>query len=775
MMALDHRSKVLLISIFVLVCFTQRISAQSPSGWKTLSGKTPLVIARGGLSGLFPDQTLPAYVAAINNSLYEAVMFCDLQLSKDGVGICRSDLRLDNSTNIDLLFPNQGNSYVVNGKNISGYFSIDYTADIFLNNISAKQSFQSRPYNFDGIYPLLTPEDITTPQNNPAAFWLNVQYSMFFEKHNLSMSSYVISLSKSMTLNYISSTEVGFLQAIAPRFRRTKTKLILMLLGKEDVDPSTNETYGSLVKNLTFVKTFAAGITVPKDYIWPVDSKLYLQAPTSLVQDAHSAGLEIFASQFANDEYGMSYNYSYDPIREYLQFVDNKKFAVDGILTDFSVTASEAIACYAQNNASTSSKAGKPLIISHNGASGDYPGCTDIAYQAAIRDGADYIDCSVQITKDGVPICRESPDLTIGTNILSNSAFYPSRLKTVTGINEMVLDTPNNKPGIFTFDLMWKEIQSLTPNIYSPFSKDFGLSRNPAQANAGKYMNLSSFLEFAQSQGHARVIINIENARAIALARNLSIVEPTISALNMSGYNNMTNRIMIQSDDSAVLMEFKQRTKFKLVYVVDETIISIPDSTIREIKTFSDAVVLNRNIVFPASSSFLVLATDIVQQMHHYNMSVFISALRNEFASLAFDYLSDPTLEIHSFASLAKADGLITDFPATASAYLGNACLGRRTGTEYSMYLAAPGIIEEAISPQSMPPALAPAPVLSTVSESPLPAVTQASAPATDSSSPNVAAAAPQVQSKPSNACHSRQSLSVSLLIGLFILFLYYN
>ena len=43
---------------------------------------------------------------------------------------------------------------------------------------------------------------------------------------------------------------------------------------------------------------------------------------------------------------------------------------------------------------------GKPLIISHNGASGDYPGCTDIAYQAAIRDGADYIDCSVQITKD---------------------------------------------------------------------------------------------------------------------------------------------------------------------------------------------------------------------------------------------------------------------------------------------------------------------------------------------------------------------------------------
>ena len=102
-----------------------------------------------------------------------------------------------------------------------------------------------------------------------------------------------------------------------------------------------------------------------------------------------------------------------------------------------------------------------PLIISHNGASGDYPGCTDVAYQAAIRDGADYIDCSVQITKDGVPICRESPDLTTGTNILSNSVYYPSYLKQVQGINKMVLDQANTDPGIFTFDLTWKEIQSL--------------------------------------------------------------------------------------------------------------------------------------------------------------------------------------------------------------------------------------------------------------------------------------------------------------------------
>jgi len=146
-----------------------------------------------------------------------------------------------------------------------------------------------------------------------------------------------------MKVDYISSTEVGFLQAIAPCITRKKEKAVLRLLGKEDIDPSINQTYGSILNNLTFVKTFAAGILLHKDYIWPVNTNLYLQAPTTLVQDAHSAGLEIFAANFANDEFGMSYNYSYDPVREYLQFVDNKNFAVDGVLTDFPVAASEAI------------------------------------------------------------------------------------------------------------------------------------------------------------------------------------------------------------------------------------------------------------------------------------------------------------------------------------------------------------------------------------------------------------------------------------------------
>ena len=97
------------------------------------------------------------------------------------------------------------------------------------------------------------------------------------------------------------------------------------------------------MKDLKSIKEFAVGILVPKTYIWPVEKDQYLApSPTSLVKDAHAIGLEVYASGFANDIV-LSYNYSYDPSAEYLQFIDNPDFSVDGVLTDFPVTASGAV------------------------------------------------------------------------------------------------------------------------------------------------------------------------------------------------------------------------------------------------------------------------------------------------------------------------------------------------------------------------------------------------------------------------------------------------
>lgn len=155
------------------------------------------------------------------------------------------------------------------------------------------------------------------------------------------MRNYTISLYKQVVINYISSPEEDFLRGISARIS-PKTKLIFRFQPEELKDPSTNRTYGSLIKNLTHIKTFASGILVPKGYIWNVTNDNYLMDHTSVVSDAHKAGLEVYAADFANDNL-FSYNYSYDPVAEYLQFIDKGDFSVDGFLTDYPITPSEAI------------------------------------------------------------------------------------------------------------------------------------------------------------------------------------------------------------------------------------------------------------------------------------------------------------------------------------------------------------------------------------------------------------------------------------------------
>ena len=159
------------------------------------------------------------------------------------------------------------------------------------------------------------------------------------------MKSFVISASRSGIVNYISSPEVNFLRSIVTQFKESPTKLIFHFLGQNDIEPTTNQTYNSLLVNLTYIKTFASGILVPKTYIWPLDRDLYLRPHTSVVLDAHSKGLEVFASDFSNDV-PFAYDYNYDPVAECLNFIDNGNFSVDGMLSDFPITPSEAIGIF---------------------------------------------------------------------------------------------------------------------------------------------------------------------------------------------------------------------------------------------------------------------------------------------------------------------------------------------------------------------------------------------------------------------------------------------
>ncbi|CAN7122693.1 unnamed protein product [Brassica rapa subsp. narinosa] len=131
-------STVLLNSIVLIQLFAAQIDAKgSKSPWQTFSCDAPLVIARGGFSGLFPDSSIDAYNFAMQTSVAGAVLCCDVQLTKGGHGVSFPDLKLNNASNIGDIYPNRQKSYPVNGVTTQGWFTIDFSLRD-LNNVSCK-------------------------------------------------------------------------------------------------------------------------------------------------------------------------------------------------------------------------------------------------------------------------------------------------------------------------------------------------------------------------------------------------------------------------------------------------------------------------------------------------------------------------------------------------------------------------------------------------------------------------------------------------------------
>ncbi|KAJ3679737.1 hypothetical protein LUZ60_017748 [Juncus effusus] len=728
---------------FFILLHLSLVSAQTT--WKTLSGKAPTVVAKGGFSGLFPDSSQFAYLFALSVSAKSTILQCDVRLTKDLLGICLPSLKMDNCTDIAQIYPKGTSSYDVNGVSVSGYFPIDFNSTD-LSQVSLVQSIYTRSDKFDSsLLPILAVQDIATKFKSPP-LWLNIEHDAFYTQHKLSMKTYIQGIVKTVKVNYISSPEISFLTSIST-VASNQTKLIFKFLDLDLLEPSTNQTYSSLLSNLTFIKTIASGILVPKTYIWPVSADNYLLPYNSVVLDAHKVGLEVYAGNFANDNY-FSYNYSSDPLAEYLSYIDNGKFSVDGFVTEFPNTPSAAIGCFTNLNLTNKSH-GKPLIISHNGASGDYPDCTDLAYQYAVDGGADIIDCPVQVTKDGILVCMGSINLIDDTTVAKST--FVARMSNVPDLQ--------SGQGIYTFNLTWSEINKLKPQISAPLSM-YKVVRNPRYTNAGTFMKLDDFLTFAKTKDLAGVLITVENAQFITQKLNFDIVSSVLKTLNTTGYGTPTSPpVTIQSTSSSVLISFKEKSpnKLSLLYTLNEEVSDADAASLSDMKRFADAVAVEKQSVFPLNHHFTTTQTKLVKNLQAQGFSVYVYVLMNEFLSQAWDYFDDPTVEINSFVQGAGVDGVITDFPLTARRYKVNTCQNLGNNTPSYMMPAQPGGLLKLISTPAQPPALAPLPVLtdSDVAESPLLTTTNQNAPPPSLASPRLSSGA---------------SVSV-LIVALYVLF----
>ena len=166
-------------------------------------------------------------------------------------------------------------------------------------------------------------------------------------------------------------------------------------------------------------------------------------------------------------------------------------------------------------------------------------------------------------------------------------------------------------------------------------------------------------------------LMPIQNAAYLASKKGLDIVDSVNKALSNATFDKQqTQQVLIQSDDSSVLSKFQGVPAYKRLLHINEEIGDAPKQTVDEIKKYADGVVVARPSLISIENGFAKAQTNVLDKMHAANISVYVFVLRNEFVALPFDFYADPMVELATYVAGLQVDGVITEFPGTASKYM---------------------------------------------------------------------------------------------------------
>jgi len=360
----------------------------------TLDGNPPLVIAHRGASGQLPEQTLEAYARAIE--LGADVIEMDLVSTKDGVLIARHDPNLAISTDVAKhpRFASRKKTIKVDGETQTGWFSNDFTlAEI--KTLGGISTDPERPQEFNGKFKIPTFQEIidfakakSKETGRTIAIYPETKNPTYFRDLGLPMEDKVIAAINAAGWNsktapiYVQSFEPGSLKYMKAKGLNTR---LVQLIDGDGIDMKTGAmTYAVPVDRpyewtkagdkrnfdvmvtpagLAEIKTYADGIGPWKRYIVSIkgsigsdgkpldvnkdgkinDADATSVSPTTLVADAHKAGLFVHPFTFRNESRRLAADYNKDGRNEYAVYY---KLGVDGVFTDFTDTALAARADY---------------------------------------------------------------------------------------------------------------------------------------------------------------------------------------------------------------------------------------------------------------------------------------------------------------------------------------------------------------------------------------------------------------------------------------------
>lgn len=357
------------------------IATPNITNLNTLNGEAPIVIGHRGASGSRPEHTLAAYELAIEQGA--DFIEPDVVSTKDGVLIARHENEISGTTDVADRpeFADRKTTKTIDGVEFTGWFAEDFT----LEEIKTLRAIERLPFRnpfFNGEFEIPTLQEVidlaklkSAETGRTIGIYPETKHPTYHDSIGLSLEEPLVKILQDNGLDkadspvFIQSFEVGNLKELntlihvplVQLYDATGIELDGTLIERQPYDfvvSGDQRTYGDLrtPEGLEEVKTYADGIGPWKRMIVSVqgtdadgdgnaddvngdgavnDADQTLTPPTTLVDDAHAAGLLVHPYTFRNEGLYLAADYNGDPEQEYRQFI---QLGVDGYFTDFPST-----------------------------------------------------------------------------------------------------------------------------------------------------------------------------------------------------------------------------------------------------------------------------------------------------------------------------------------------------------------------------------------------------------------------------------------------------
>jgi glycerophosphoryl diester phosphodiesterase len=362
--------RLMLAGVIAVIAATPGTGAAQPRPKPSLDKLPPviplpppapaIIIAHRGASADRPEHTLASYALAIAQGA--DFIEPDLVATKDHQLVARHENEISGTTDVAAHpeFAARKTSKTVDGASKTGWFTEDFTL-AELRTLRARERLpQLRPANaaFDGQFAIPTLDEIIALAKAESArtgrtigIYPETKHPTHFRGLGLPLEPVLLASlaaagwTEADSPVFIQSFEAGNLQALRPR---TRVRLIQLIDFGTSAD---GVSYDAMVTpaGLRAIAAYANGIGPNRDRIIPRDAAGKLLAPTTLVADAHAAGLQVHPWTFRPENYFLAAGFRdaggpaargdlAGEIRAYLET------GIDGVFSDLPAAAVAALA-----------------------------------------------------------------------------------------------------------------------------------------------------------------------------------------------------------------------------------------------------------------------------------------------------------------------------------------------------------------------------------------------------------------------------------------------